>query len=362
MNFNKALLIAIISCLVLSCSEDCPVCDPDPQPYRGYVYMSDYVNRHIYQIETETDSLVDSIACPAEPGYMGLSQDGRYLGVTYFWGAEDPKTIIYDAQTLQPLHELDQPANCYFLGRDDLMLTYRSDTLFYRSLPDFNVIDTDSVGLFLSPALDRRRGIIYGKSDANPANPDSSYLIGYDYINRRIADTWHIEDDQGGWFFFGQAELNRKGSRMYLVGNTRVFPYSVICFDPKKRSIIWSFSLSSNFGWAELSPDEQELYVVDPGWSYGGTECGTLFILDANTGDYLHGISLYGFYEDSYLPLQAWTIAITPTGDKAYVGTGGLMMGSGSLLVVDTKTREVTKLIWPDLRHFSYQVVIGPKL
>jgi len=89
---------------------------------------------------------------------------------------------------------------------------------------------------------------------------------------------------------------------------------------------------------------------------------GTLYVFDAETGAYTHGISLYGFtpnYPD--IPMFGNMIAFTPTGDKAYVGSGRSEKYSGTVCSINTSTYAVENLVWPDFNHMILFLEIGPK-
>ncbi|GAF96988.1 unnamed protein product, partial [marine sediment metagenome] len=88
---------------------------------------------------------------------------------------------------------------------------------------------------------------------------------------------------------------------------------------------------------------------------------GTVFIYDPDDGSYLSGISLYGYHDIKY-PLYADPIAFTPTGDKVYIGSGDIFRYDGTIMSIDTETKQVQKLIWPDLGHYIRKLKIGPKL
>jgi hypothetical protein len=88
---------------------------------------------------------------------------------------------------------------------------------------------------------------------------------------------------------------------------------------------------------------------------------GRCFILDAETGAYTYGISLFGYLPKPFRPLYANCIRFTPTGEKAYIGSGRQDKYPGTICVIKTRTHAIEKMIWPDFEHYICYMEIGPK-
>ena len=137
--------------LIASCCDDCPTCPNGTQPYRGYLYAADYENGWVYQIDTENDSLVDSIQ-KSTYGSISASSDGKYLSVG---------NIIYDAQNLDVLTELTHGYNSVFIPDQNLYLGFMQDSVHIYSLPDFSRIFSDTITSYAFPVLDESDNRVY---------------------------------------------------------------------------------------------------------------------------------------------------------------------------------------------------------
>jgi DNA-binding beta-propeller fold protein YncE len=125
--------------------------------------------------------------------------------------------------------------------------------------------------------------------------------------------------------------------------------------------------LTTHWGELGLSPDETELWVTDPGVPDITPDPGTIYIIEPNSGAYLGGISLVGYFPSPphfpWEPLTGDWVLFSPTGETAYVGSGlRLNAPTGSVLVVDRDSRTITKLLMPNLDSAPYGAVICPKI
>jgi hypothetical protein len=370
------LLIAGIAVLS-SCSEDCPTGPVQPKPYNGWLYATGPGNNYIYRIDTETDSLVDSVKSEISddfsPGRPVISEDGRYLAIAFLDNLNEQYFMrIYNAQTMSIITDINHsvyPHN--YLLKDDLLVTVGNKRLIYYSIPDFAIAGEDSLlnnSDSISSSIlniDEENGLYYlWVTLSFPDGRDSTWLASYDYDKREIVDEWEIDIEIGGsnTFTFSTVKLHSNPLRMYFLGYSELENGILGCYDFKSKRLLFVQRLESHWGSFDISPDEKELYATDPGWFNDRTNAGTVYVFDAMTGVYLHGISLYGYNTIPDRPLYANNVVFTPTGEKAYVASGRLEKGSGTICVINTSTRDITRLIWPDLGHYIFRLVIGPKI
>jgi DNA-binding beta-propeller fold protein YncE len=365
-------ILAGLAIFIASCCEDCPTCPGPGQPYKGWVYANDYNSDYVYRIDTETDSLVDSVRYEQDlflPGVSSVSQDGRYLVVPYSDHLNEVYlTRVYDAQTMETIMDIDEPIWPMFVDNGNILIDLGTRTMTFYSVPSFTKIeedslfDPDSVGRAMEYVLHEPEHRIYMVVTLEPeSGGDSTYIMAYDYEQREVVDKW-IVGESGTWHTLRSIDVHPESGRIYL--NMEAFGgFNFACYDLEKREILFHYPINTFFGHVKVTPDGEEVYLTDFGPSIGMyPNPGTIYIFSADNGAYLHGISLFGYDPIPYLPLYARRIAFTPTGEKAYVGSGLVGQRSGSVICIDTETREITSLIWPDLGHHILRLTIGPKL
>jgi hypothetical protein len=363
----EMLALFAIAALIGSCCSDCPTGPAEPQPYKGWLYALDYWDGWLYQIDLETDSVVDSLH-HEENGFMtgafDVSEDGQYLAVGF--ARTNPITSvvrIFNAQNLQFLDEIEDGRVPHFV-EDQSMLIIAGDGIRFYSFPDLQLEFEDSIGYsWESAVLEKKHQVFYKCYHDWPRN-DSQCFGLYDYLNREIVDTLIIADNQGDWFSFHQFDISEDGRYLYFGGYTDVVPSSLNCYDLETRDFVFRHTVFSVNGGVKLNPSETELYFTDPGYSTGYESPGTVFIYDSHSGSYLGGISLFGYTtdEDAFFPLYANGLIFTPDGNWAYVGTGNVFTVDGGIVVIDINKHIVKKLIWPELGHFIRHMKIGPKI
>jgi DNA-binding beta-propeller fold protein YncE len=367
-------LLAGLAGFLVSCCKDCPTCpDGTTQPYKGWLYATDGLTNYVYQIDTETDSLVDSVTYDTElymPGYIAVSPDGQYLVVPYLdhWNSVY-FTRIYDAQTLDIIMDLDEIITPLFADNGNKIVSPDTKTVAQYSVPGFDLISIDTI---MSPdsssriqdyVLHESENRIYMIVSCYPEAGDSTYIMAYDYQKREVVDRWYITDDNGDWVQIHHIDVHPNLPWLYLATQEYGGIFYIACYDLEKGEFIFKTPIATYFGHCCVSPDGSEVYLTDHGLPLTPVPSpGTLFVFDAFDGAYLHGISLFGYDPILSEPLYAGYIVFTPTGEKAYVGSGLQGKRSGSVFCVNTSTRDITKLIWPDLGHYTYVLAIGPKL
>jgi hypothetical protein len=354
---------------LLSCCDDCPTCpmDQPTPPYKGWVYFDQQGDApDIFRIDTETGEPYDSVPNDPDyssPGDIAVSPDGRYLAVSYCCNPF-PLTItrIYDAQTLALLHTFQTGMNPIFPSRHNIMVGFSYGYVYIYSIPDFEMIFSDSIGLTMFHKLYEKDDLIYSTLIYGGDRTDSVDIFAYDYLQRKIAHKWAIRADDGLRIQPFVLDIHPDGKSIYFLGGD---PHSTFAafyrYDLETQSIAFSFPMYGTFGDVAVRPDGKEVYVTDPGGIFQEWPTpGTIFIFDAYSGEYLDGISLFG-YDIPGIPVAGDEIVFTPTGERAFVGVGRADKGPGSILTVDTKERRVIHNAWPDLGHVPYKLALGPK-
>ncbi|MBD3217230.1 MAG: hypothetical protein GF310_03060, partial [candidate division Zixibacteria bacterium] len=323
----------ILAFLVYSCCEDCPVGPVQPKPYKGWLYATDFASEWLYKIDTETDSLVDSVQYVTDeiysPGALGVSSDGRYLSLSYYnSNLTDRLTIIYNAQTLQEVNRLEREYGSLFITQENLFIGFAHDSIHYYNLPGFNRIYSESTPSLGQPIFRSDQNRIYLHGVLNPASFDSTFIAAYDYRNREISEQWFIHDSRDSLVDIYSFDIHPDGRRLYCVTGSDYDGINITCYDLQEREIIFQTPFSTTTGSLKISPDGQEMYVTYPGYFMQYDIPGIIFVFDTETGNYIDGISLHG-QVDEYpsVPLYAREIVFTPTGEKAYVGSGRLSQG-----------------------------------
>jgi DNA-binding beta-propeller fold protein YncE len=361
------IISPILAFLFYSCCEDCPVGPTQPKPYKGCLYATDFASEWLYKIDIETDSLVDSVQYVTDevysPGAISVSSDGKYLAAGYYnQQLTSRTTILYNAQTLDQIHSFDYQFYPLFIPTDNLFLGFGHDSIYIYSMPSFSPIYSEPSPGYTLPILRTDQSLIYLHGTLVSESFDSTLIAAYDYKNRGISEQWFIHDSRDSLVDIYSFDIHPDGRRLYCVTGSDYDGINITCYDLQEREIIFQTPFSTTTGSLKISPDAQEIYVTYPGYFMQYDIPGIIFVFDTETGNYIYGISLHG-QVDEYpsVPLYAREIAFTPTGEKAYVGSGRLSQGSGTVSVIDTRERKIIKNIWPDMGHFIQSLCIGPK-
>ena len=367
--------------LVSGCSKDCPTCpkEEERKPYKGWLYYTDVFSNqsYIYKVDLETDSIVDSVKHEDSELYTdgaAVSSDGRYVAAwfsdTY---ATRGSTRLYNAQTLALIGELPEPVDPIFDTDDQWLLGFGGTSAGYfikrLSLPGLEELAVDSVRNFWPMIIDPSRNLLYGNADQNGAAP-AVYPRGfysYNYVTHEIKSIpllWSPTDT----IEVDNCRLSSSGNILYFNGGeyagATVWGSIAGAFDLNSRTLLWYYPLVTSTGGIAVSPDGSEVWVTDPGPPGYEWNSGTIFILDAATGKYLQGISLFGYLPDSnpYYCLPGRRIVFAPTGDRAYVQARHTFTNPyGTVVVVDTKKRAIVKLLRPDMHSEPGSLCICPK-
>jgi hypothetical protein len=328
----------------------------------------------LYQIDMETDSVVDSIK-HEDPGMwpaaMDVSADGRFLALSYTDAlGTRTATRIFDAQTLTFIRELSGALAPFFDTERNLMLGLHSGLagifLSFRQLPTFEEVRVDSLGNFGPQLIDVRHHLLYGRAYAHGWTHEYPHgLYTYDYLNGKLQFVQPIHPN-GDTLWFSSGCLNRDGSILYFRAEYASAPIwgttSLVAYDLTKRQMLWIYPNMSQVGGTALSPDEKEVWMTDQGPPGFINNSGTIYVLDAATGTYLQGMSMYGYSWNPLVGLPGGGIIFSPTGEKAYVNAGSANdRWLGSVAVVDAKQKKILKFLTPDLERWPRVLRIGPK-
>jgi len=381
------LALPVMAMLIASCCSDCPTGPGGPSAYRGWLYATNSSNNYLYRIDTETDKAVDSMRCELSedymPGRVVSSSDGKYLAVSFLDNVNELYVLrLFDAQTWELISEINVPSSpLFFIENNSLLLDVDevNGQFIYYSVPNLVPVDYDPM-IYSHPNLYRLDMIEIDESkklayiiarfnrETGPQYSDSVCLYAYNYIQKEIEHEWiiNIRDNNGDFYMVARAALDTDRSRIY-VNTSAPDAFYVVGYDYGNDQVLFRHQIESCYGDIVLTPNKKEIYVVDPGMpgDFGHMWtglAGTLYVFDAETGAYTHGISLYGFtpnYPD--IPMFGNMIAFTPTGDKAYVGSGRSEKYSGTVCSINTSTYAVENLVWPDFNHMILFLEIGPK-
>jgi hypothetical protein len=93
-----------------------------------------------------------------------------------------------------------------------------------------------------------------------------------------------------------------------------------------------------------------------PGWPQA------IFVYDAMTGALVDTVSIRGFNPGPHEePPVAQDIRFLPDGSKAYVNCGSIFKGNQPILVINTHTRHIDRLIYDDFRNLAFTIDIAPR-
>jgi hypothetical protein len=377
-----AIIVTAIGLLVSGCSDDCPTCpkEEERKPYRGWMYYTDgfSAGTSLFKVDLETDSIVDSIRHEDGALYTisaAVSSDGRYLAAWYNdTYATRGSTRLYNAQTLAQIGELPEAVSAYFDTEDQWLLGFDVNSTGYLiwrlALPGLATLSVDTVHNFGPIIIDPSRNLLYGNAEQHSAAP-AVYPWGFysfNYVTHELKSLsllWSPTDTIKEVY---SLSLSSNGEILYFTGcepaGATVWGVVAAAYNLKTRTLLWYYPLVAPQGGIAVSPDGKEVWVTDPGPTGFDWNSGTIFILDAATGRYLQGLSLFGYLPDSNPAycLPGREIVFAPTGDRAYVQARQTFTNPyGTVVVVDTKKRAIVKLLKPDMNCEPGELLICPK-
>jgi hypothetical protein len=371
----------LLGLLVSGCSKDCPTCPKieETKHYKGWLYYVDYspLSYNVYKVDMETDSIVDSLLysdITVMANGEAISSDGKYLAVWFSNSSLSLRRLrLYNAQTTTLIREISGLAGIAFDVNNNWLLAFTGgagNRILRLSLPDLTTLAVDTVHNFWPDIIDPERHLLYGVASETSSQPVVYHrgFYSFDYVQHQmqlVPILWTPTDTIQMY----QLCPNSNGNILYFTGGSEpggatIWGAMAGAFDLNSRTLLWYYPLVTPTGGIALSPDGKEVWVTDPGPFGYEWDSGTIFILDAATGSYLQGISLFGYLPDSnpYYCLAGREIVFAPTGDRAYVGTSIRPPNPyGTVVVVDAKKRAITKLLRPDMHSEPISLCICPK-
>ena len=348
---------------------------PKPARYRLFVGYS-APKGDILVFDTETDSLVDSIA--AGWGFINDVPDAPYFAPRY---AGDACFHVLETTTLAEVGRGCGWNDAFVAASENRLVAFAPavgmygnkviitemtgkpleyDTLFTRQ--EIDSAHFSSVEFW---QIDARAGLVYGLVTYPIEGGGSGRdLIAYDY-RQHLRRIWRVRPDgPDSWASWIRTfHLHPDGRRIYFATYTKNGS-EILCYDLQREEVVFRGPARSGFEWVRVTPDGGEVWVSEPGdpWDDFGPRYHKIAVLDADNG------SLKAEIPTDTLALRPefpWTavpqqIRFVPGSSKAYLATydeqGGV---EPRLAVLDTKGHRIEKILsnkFGDLRS----LVVAP--
>lgn len=349
----RLILIVTSGCLA-NCANERAIA-PIPQHYRLYAGMHGgpaNPSGWIGVFDCDSDSLVDSLTYPgmsvAHAGYA--SPDGKYLATQ----EAGRQTRIWDIQNGTQVVMLPRSHfSVSFFPEDSLVLASAVDSTYIYRLPSFDLDTVIPIRLWYSKRIPNSTKILAVSARGPTTRPvDLSLLVVFEISSRSLTDSIVIESDPEGFGFDVLSfDLSQTGNTLYAVGASPSGGRWLIGYDLIGRSIMFRRELASANGSCRVSWDGRDVWVTDPGsnWVIDPVWPGLTLVYDALSGNILDTIPTKGIYQGSPdQPLFVKDIRFVPGSDKVYVATGLSSRTGYPLLVVDSKSREIEQILFPN--------------
>jgi hypothetical protein len=353
-SFWVAIMTAVLMALAGCSDDDCPTCPPtatENPPYDGRLYATSILGtRAIFVIDTQTDSVRDSVVLCNTFHDLALSESGSMLAATEYMECH-----LLDAKSFQELDYIPDFVAANFCSHDKYILGYTLDGYSLYDVSARSIVWSRDLGRWASPYYDSKTNSFYYLT-----RPDTLHRFQID--STIVTNEWVITSGNGYKGLVRDFDISADCRRAYFLASGSVF-FAFLVIDLDADSLLCEFALYSSFGDVRVHPNGTEVWVTDPGT--GGLEPpypGTIYIFDAQTGEYLRGISLYGYVPWPQIGLDAWRLEFTPDGSHAYVLTGNYLdPPTGNILRIDTRSYRVENLIFPEFDHYLFSLAVGPK-
>jgi len=343
--------------LALACATERGL-EPTPGEYWLYAAVPGDPEGWIAVIDCATDSIVDTLRYGFQRGGVGVvaSPDGRYLAVT---GSGRPP-LIWDVARRMPIGYFSAPTlPPTFLPDAHLVIGTPYESTLVFSLPSVTPMGAWPVELYNAQKVPGRSWVM-GTDHRGypPPGDDWSKLAIYDYAKGREIDSVIISpDEQGVGFQILTFCLSPDGRRLYALGGGAGGGPSLVGYDLDRRQFLFRQPVYSA-GNCRVTPDGREVWITDPGSNLASPIFpGLIVIFDAMAGTVLDTITTTGYPPRPTQPLFVLDIRFTPTGEKAYVNC---RKWGTPILVIDTRTRQITKLIFGDSRNMAGWIDVAP--
>jgi DNA-binding beta-propeller fold protein YncE len=337
---------------------------PKPNPkYLLYAAMDapqDEATGFIAVIDCETDSIIDSVKnVSSNPGIVA-SPDGKYFAALS--GGSPP--LIFDASSRTRIGSLAARGfGPLFLPDAAIAVCPDNDSAIVYGIPDFTVKE-----VWPRPRFKLERGPGPGRLSSVERRGadlfDKSKLVMYDYRTGLAVDSVIIDPDAGDvGFQLYQFSFSPDATRLYAVGGQRGIGSEVVGYDLKAHRTLFIQRLYGPFGNCRVTPNGKELWVTDPGLETDEFPSWPqiIFVFDALGGGLLDSVSIRGISPNPARPLAAQDIRFVPDGSKAYVNCGSFAKGLQPILVINTRTRHVDRLIFGGFQDLARWIDIAPR-
>jgi DNA-binding beta-propeller fold protein YncE len=325
--------------------------------YLLYATMDGYPTGSIAVVDCETDSIINYIRnLTGSPGVIA-SPDGRYLAVI---GSGPP--YIFDAVTLSPIKPLSTSGYPLFLPDAGIVLCAGRDSTTVYSLPDFIARETWQRHLDQpTPVPGRQQVALVGRAlDGN-----RSKLLFYNYLSTQAVDSIVMEprpQSAGSGFQIFDFAFSLSGERLYALGWVDRENF-FIGYDLETRQTLFLQPIYASLGSCKVTPDGREVWVTEFDPSYGDLPSWpqAISIFDAITGTLVDTVSTFGIDPNPYKALAPREIRILPDGSKTYVSCGDIFKGTQPVLVINTTTRRIERLIFGDFKTPAWWIDVAPR-
>ncbi len=309
-------------------------------------------------LDAKADSIVDSLAPVSYPPYAWGSPRGDFLSAS---------GRIYDLRTGLMVTEI-KGYYPLFLPEAELYLLCYPDTVMYFQTPEFNLVDKIAVHGGLRPAVlvPNSATIAAVRLQISAMGDNRKEIVVFDYEEKSIIDSFFVPtpDGSGDSLSWLDIEPSPDGSRLFGLSLNWS---EVVCIDLATHGVVFRTRATwRQMRTCRINPDdENELWVSVPGAlsPFGGPiTAGWIMILDSRTGAVLDTIPTLGLDTDSTVRWEVDDIQFVPGQHKAYVNCRPFHGVARPLLVIDTKNREVTKMIFGEQTGMSpFSISLVPK-
>lgn len=310
-------------------------------------------------IDCDTDSLVDSL------GYPGM------LGLSFMWGSPSGDFLLagesgrparaWDLRSRGEAAQVTGPHDALFLPDTQILVTSGNHITHVYSVPTFNLDTTLELSLLsLSPIPHTRSLLAIHRRGPYDELGDLSQLITLDLRGGVVTDSFFVADlGSSEPLQLKHVEISKDRSKHYVIGRAPGRSPVVVGQEASSGNTLFETPITAATGVCRLSPDGKELWVTDPGYTpiFGEPIWpGQVLVLSAATGAVIDTIPTLGLDDDPNIRWWVDDVQFVPGLNKAYVNCKGR-----PILVIDTKTKEVTRMIFGDSGRSAFSIAVVPR-
>lgn len=358
----RRIVVVIAATVALSGCGD----DDDPPPAVHYLLCAGVHqiggDGWIAIIDCDTDSLVDSL------GYAGMdlpsqvvgSNRGNYLAVVE---TGQRPTKIWDMSTRTIATEISGGIPL-FIDSENMYCQRSSDSVNFYQMPSF-VRDTAIQLRWWFPELASNSRAVFAVHERGPEGHlgDLTQIVRLSFASLSIVDSFSIPDGESA-LQVADISVRADGSTLYALGRAAPRPPIVAGIDVSSREVLFRKSVTAATGQCKPSPDAKELWVSDPGYLpifHEPIWPGQILVFDASTGAVLDTIPTLGLDPNPSVRWEVNDIHFVPGMNKAYVNCRPYYGQSRPILVIDTKTKKVTGMIFGDSGRSAFSIAVVPR-